>query len=80
MEIEINSNLNNDEDSQENNGNAENNAENIDENNNLDHLNNSNKAFKENKISLTKKADIKFGLFCDLLEKCLKQKSKVKSQ
>ncbi len=82
MEIEINSNLNNhngnDDDSEYHN--------NINNNNNI---NSNNRDYlsvpyqvniQENKISLVEKANIKFGLFCDLLEKCLKQKAKVKSK
>ena len=33
-----------------------------------------------NKILLSEKTNFKFGILCDLLEKCVKQKSKVKSQ
>jgi CRISPR/Cas system-associated protein Cas5 (RAMP superfamily) len=88
MEIEINTNLNkeiqeisilnNNDDSRNNNINLENIAENY--NNIIEHSSISKKAYEENKISLSAKANIKFGMFCDLLEKCQKQKSKVKTQ
>lgn len=81
MEIEINSNLNHDEEIKENDEiDDENGINNANNNNNIDHRSLSNKVYQENKISLCAKSNIKFALFCDLLEKCLKEKSKVKSQ
>ena len=80
MGIEINSDLKNDEYSQENDVDGENNAENKDDKNDIDQWSLAKKVFQEIKISLTEKANMKFSLFCDLLEKCLKQKGKVKSQ
>ncbi len=83
MEIEIKANSINERERQENdeNENEENDGnENQNDNVNQENWRLSKKAFQENKISLSAKANVKFGLFCDLLDKCMKQKSKVKSQ